>query len=171
MPLKMTDLGEEFLLPEDALNIFWTNDTLCQRMQCQDYAGDTDEDGSFCGVPSTPTLRQRKWSNTPLTIGSTVPTTYCTSIPNVPCHLEAAAKDSKRMAFQRHSCGTNFEMIVCKDGVILLDAIDILYQQLVHGAVTREGRILEGRSRSDLGITSVNHLGNFCFSSPQLCSP
>ena len=35
MPLKMTDLGEEFLLQEDALNIFWDNETLCQRMQCR----------------------------------------------------------------------------------------------------------------------------------------
>lgn len=60
MPLKMTDLGEEFLLQEDALNIFWDNETLCQRMQCQGYAGDTDEDGSFCDVPPTATLQQRK---------------------------------------------------------------------------------------------------------------
>lgn len=56
----MTDLGEEFLLQEDALNIFWDNETLCQRMQCQGYAGDTDEDGSFCDVPPTPTLQQKK---------------------------------------------------------------------------------------------------------------
>lgn len=147
MPLKMTDLGEEFLLQEDAFNIFWDNETLCQRMQCQGYAGDTDEDGSFCDVPPTATLQQRKWSNTPLTVGSTVPTTYCTSSPNVPWHLEAAAKESKRMAFQRHSCGTNFEMIACKDGVILRDAIGVVYQQPVRGAVTREGRILDGRSR------------------------
>ena len=55
MPLKMTDLGEEFLLQEDALNIFWDNEILCQG-----YAGDTDEDGSFCDVPPAPTLQQRK---------------------------------------------------------------------------------------------------------------
>lgn len=150
MPLKMTDLGEEFLLQEDALNVFWDNETLCQRMQCQGYAGDTDDDGSFwmgyCDVPPAPTLQQRKWSNTPLTVGSTVPTTYCTSSPNIACLLGAAAKESKRMAFQRRSCGTHFEMVACKDGVILRDAIGILYQQIVPCAVTREGRILEGRS-------------------------
>lgn len=50
------------------------------------------------------------------------------------------------MAFQRRSCGTHFEMVACKDGVILRDAIGILYQQIVPCAVTREGRILEGRS-------------------------
>ena len=61
--------------------------------------------------------------------GPAVLITCCTSSLNIPSHLEAAAKESSREAFQRHSCGTNFEITPCEDGLILQEVVFLLNQQ------------------------------------------
>lgn len=100
--------------------------------------------------------------------GSTVPIMYHNTYPNIWCHLEAAAKESNRMALQWHSCGNSFEIIPCKDGVVFQDAICILNQQPICDAVSREGRIHESGNQGGirwplLPSLPLPHVGNLLF--------